>query len=177
MSEPKLEPRVLIPEIKIKSRVSEMAQEISQDLSGKEIVAICILKGSFVFFADIIRAIDLPMKCEFLGLSSYEGMATSGEVKTTLDINSPLSGKHVLVFEDVVDSGLTLQYLQTLLSARNPASVRTCTLLLKPESLRTKVSVDYVGFSIGNEFVVGYGLDYNEKLRGLPFVGCLENEH
>ncbi len=180
MEDPTLnqKPKVFIPEIKIQARLIELAQEINQAYQGKPIVAICILKGSFIFFSDIIRLLDIPLTCEFLALSSYGSkMVSSGEVKLTLDINEPLEGKHVLIFEDIVDSGLTLTYIMNLLQARKPASVRSCSLLFKPESLKTDVHVDSVGFKIGKEFGVGYGLDYAGKFRGLPYIGCLEHEH
>lgn len=172
------EPKVLIPEIKLQARIKELAQEISMDYQGREIAAVCILKGSFIFFSDMIRQIDQPLTCEFLGLSSYHGQTvTSGEVKVTLDINEPLAGKHVIVFEDIVDSGFTLRYIMNALRARGPASVKICSLLYKPEALKAEIQLDYVGFKIANEFVVGYGLDYNEKYRGLPYIGYIENEH
>jgi len=174
----KTEPKVLIPEIKLQARIKELAQEINQDYQGREVVAICILKGSFMFYSDLIREIELPMSCEFLGLSSYGGQTiTSGEVKVTLDINEPLNGKHVIVFEDIVDSGYTLRYVMSMLRTRGPASIKVCSLLYKPDSLKAEVQLDYVGFKMGNEFVVGYGLDYNEKYRTLPFIGYIENEH
>ena len=164
--------------MKLHARLAEIAQEISHDYRGKEIVAICILKGSFVFFSDLIRLIDVPMTCEFLGVSSYGNkMVSSGEVKVTLDINEPLENKHVIVFDDIVDSGLTLTYIMNSLRARNPASVKSCALLLKPECLKTEVEVDYVGFKIGKEFVVGYGIDYAGQFRGLPYVGYIEQGH
>ena len=172
------EPKVLISEAKLQSRIAELANEISMDYAGKEIVAICTLKGSFMFFSDVIRQIDLPMSCEFLGLSSYGGKTiSSGEVKVTLDINEALEGKHVIVFEDIVDTGLTMNFITHMLRLRKPASLKTCSLLMKPEMLKTDVQIDYVGFKIGREFVVGYGLDYNGKLRGLPFIGNFEHDH
>lgn len=173
-----LKPKILIPEVKLQARLTELADEILHDYKDKEIVAVCILKGSFVFFSDLIRKIDLPMSCEFLGVSSYGNkMVSSGEVKVTLDINEPLENKHVIVFEDIVDSGLTLSYIMNALRARKPASLKSCSLLLKPESLKTEVNVDYLGFKIGNEFVVGYGIDYAGKFRGLPYIGYVEHEH
>ena len=174
----KTEPKILIPEVKLQARVKELAQEISHDYQGLEVTAICILKGSFIFFSDVIRHMENSLTCEFLGLSSYGNETiSSGEVKVTLDLNEPIEGKHVVVFEDIVDSGLTLKYLLNNLRARRPASLKCCALLMKPEKLKTQVEVDYVGFKIGNEFVVGYGLDYAEKFRGLPYVGYLQNEH
>ena len=172
------QPKVLIPEIKIHSRIKELAQEINQDYQGKEITAVCTLKGSFVFFSDLIRHIEIPMSCEFLGLSTYGNqMTSSGEVKITLDINEPLQNRHVLIFEDIVDTGLTLQYIFNSMKVRKPASLKTCALLLKPKSLKTEVHIDYLGFKIGNEFVVGYGVDHAQKYRGLPYIGYVENEH
>ncbi|MGK5082737.1 hypoxanthine phosphoribosyltransferase [Bdellovibrionota bacterium FG-1] len=171
-------PKMLIPEVKLQARIAELAQELNQDYRGKQVVAVCILKGSFIFFADIIRHIDVPLTCEFLACSSYGGKTvSSGEVKITLDINEPLEGKHVIIFEDIVDSGLTLSYILDLFKARKPASIKACSLLFKPDALKTQVDVDYMGFKIGNEFVVGYGLDYAGKFRGLPYIGYIEHEH
>ncbi|MBL7715098.1 MAG: hypoxanthine phosphoribosyltransferase [Bdellovibrionales bacterium] len=171
-------PKVLIPEVKLQARLTELAHEIAADYRGKEITAICILKGSFIFFADIIRKLDQPVVCEFLGVSSYGNRkVTSGEVKVTLDINEPLEGKHVIVFEDIVDSGLTLSYILNMIKTRQPASLRCCSLLMKPDSMKVDVDVDYVGFKIGNEFVIGYGLDYAGAYRGLPYIGYLEHDH
>src|SRR6478609_9023605 len=155
------QPKILIPEVKLQARVAELAQEINRDYRDKEITAVCILKGSFVFFSDIIRHLESPMTCEFLGVSSYGNkMVSSGEVKVTLDINEPLENKHVIVFEDIVDSGLTLSYIMNSLKARKPASLKSCSLLLKPDCLKTEIDVDYLGFKIGKEFVVGYGIDF-----------------
>src|SRR6201984_467645 len=142
-----LKPKILIPEAQLQARLTELAEEIHHDYKGKEIVAVCILKGSFIFFSDLIRKIDLPMTCEFLGVSSYGNkMVSSGEVKITLDINAPLKNKHVIVFEDIVDSGLTLSYIMNSFRSRRPASLKSCALLFKPESLKTDIEVDYVGF-------------------------------
>lgn len=172
------EPKILIPEVKLQQRVTELASEISNDYRGKDIVAVCILKGSFIFFADLIRKLDLRVTTEFLGVSSYGNkMVSSGEVKLTLDFAEPLENKHVIIVEDIVDSGLTLSYLLTSLRARKPASLRSVSLLMKPECLKTEVEVDYVGFKIGKEFVVGYGVDYAGKFRGLPHIGYFEHGH
>ena len=171
-------PKILIPEVRLQGRIAEIAQEISQDYRGKEITAVCILKGSFIFFSDLIRRLDLPMTCEFLGVSSYGNkMVSSGEVKVTLDINEPLENKHVIVFEDIIDSGLTLSYIMNSLRARKPASLKSCALLMKPDSLKIEIEADYLGFKIGNEFVVGYGIDYAGRFRGLPYVGYIEHGH
>ncbi len=171
-------PKILIPEVKIHARLAELGAEIAHDYRGKEITAICVLKGSFVFYSDLIRKIDLPMTCEFLGVSSYGNrMVSSGEVKVTLDINEPLEGRNVIVFEDIVDTGLTLNYITNLIRARQPASLKTCSLLNKPGSHKVPVHLDYTGFEIGNEFVVGYGVDYSGKFRGLPYIGYIEHGH
>jgi hypoxanthine phosphoribosyltransferase len=180
MSEEKMnkQPKILIPEVKLQARVAELAQEINHDYRGKEITAICILKGSFIFFSDIIRHLDLKLSCEFLGVASYGNkMVSSGEVKITLDINEPLENRHVIIFEDIVDTGLTLSYIMNSLRARKPASIKSCSLLLKPDNLKAEVDVDYLGFKIGKEFVVGYGIDFAGKFRGLPYIGYLEHGH
>lgn len=175
MSEPLKKPAVLISEEQLEQRIAELGAQITNDYQGREIVAICILKGSFIFFSDVLRKIDLPIHTEFLAVSSYgDKKVSSGEVKVTLDINEPLENKHVILFEDIVDTGLTLAYLQNNLKSRRPASLKTCSLLMKPESLRMEVTVDYVGFKIGPAFVVGYGLDYAGKYRGLPYIGNLD---
>jgi hypoxanthine phosphoribosyltransferase len=172
------QPKVLIPEIKLQSRITELADEINHDYRGREITAVCILKGSFVFFSDIIRKLDLPLVCEFLSISGYGNkMPASGEVKVTLDINEPLENKHVIVFEDIIDSGLTLSYIMNTLKARKPASIKSCALLLKTENLKTELDVDYLGFKIGREFAVGYGIDHEGRFRGLPYIGYLEHDH
>ncbi len=169
---------ILIPEIKLQQRVRELGHEINQEYKGKEVVAICVLKGSFIFFSDLIRQIDLPMTCEFLGLSSYGSkMVSSGEVKLTLDLGEPIEGKHVLIIEDIVDTGLTLAYIQEMLRARKPASIKSCALLMKPDCLQKEVDLDYIGFKIGREFVVGYGIDYAGKYRGLPYIGYIQHGH
>ncbi|MBI3555919.1 MAG: hypoxanthine phosphoribosyltransferase [Deltaproteobacteria bacterium] len=171
-------PRVLIPESKIKQRIQDLATEITFDYRGKELTVICVLKGSFIFFADLIRQIDLPISCEFMGVSSYGNKtASSGEVKMTLDMTEPLNGKHVIIVEDIVDTGLTMQYLVNNLKARKPASLKICSMLVKPESLKCDVEIDYVGFKLGKEFVVGYGLDHAGRFRQLPYIGIVENEH
>ncbi len=172
------DPKVLIPEVKIQARLKELARQINQDYQGTEVTAVCVLKGSFIFFCDLIRELEIPLTCEFLGVSSYGNeKVSSGEVKITLDINEPIEDKHVIIFEDIVDSGLTLNYIKNSLKSRNPASLRTCSLLLKPKSLKLPMEVDYVGFHIGEEFVVGYGIDYAQKYRGLPYLGYIQNEH
>ncbi|MBC87026.1 MAG: hypoxanthine phosphoribosyltransferase [Bdellovibrionaceae bacterium] len=162
----------LITEDEIKTRVQEMGAELTDKFNGKDVVAICVLKGSIMFFADLIREIKTDVVCEFLGLSSYkDAMTSSGEVKMTSDVNTSLNGKHVLIVEDIVDTGLTMQYLQNNLNNRKPASITTASLLLKPDALKCDCKVDMVGFKIPNDFVVGYGLDYGGQYRNLPFIG------
>ena len=170
-----IKPKVLIPEIKIQTRLRELAHDIQNDFQGEEITAICILKGSFIFFSDLIRLLEIPVRCEFLGLSSYgDHTVSTGEVKVTLDLNDPLEDRNVIIFEDIVDTGLTLKFILQQLQNRKPKSVKTCSLLVKPQSLKVKVPLDYVGFEVGNEFIVGYGLDYAQKFRGLPYIGAIE---
>jgi hypoxanthine phosphoribosyltransferase len=169
-------PRCLIPEDRLRARVLELAKEIEEHFQGKEpFTAICVMKGSFVFFSDLIRDIDLPLSCDFLGVTSYPNRPKqSGEVKINLDLGHSIAGKHVLLVEDVIDSGTTLQYLMRTLEARKPASLKVCTLFLKPHTLRAPYEIDFVGFQIGDEYVVGYGIDYQDRYRGLSFVGVVE---
>ncbi|MCO5144522.1 MAG: hypoxanthine phosphoribosyltransferase [Oligoflexia bacterium] len=167
--------KVLISEEKIQARVKELGQEITKKYEGKELTLICVLKGSFLFYADLVRAIRLPVRCEFISVSSYGAEKTSsGEVKLALDISTPLDGRDLMIIEDIVDTGLTLKYIRELLSVRNPASIACCALLEKPEARKVEVPVEYRGFTIGNEFVVGYGLDYDQRYRELPFIGLCE---
>jgi hypoxanthine phosphoribosyltransferase len=170
-------PRVLIPESKIQQRVRELGAEITRDYKGKDLVAICVLKGSYMFFSDLIRAIELPIVCEFIGCSSYGNkFESSGEVKITMDTTEPLKGRHLLIVEDIIDSGNTIDYLISHFKSRKPASIKICSLLLKEEAIKKQISADYIGFKIGNEFVVGYGLDYQSRYRQIPYVGVMDNE-
>ncbi len=170
---------VLLTREQIQARVDELGATITKEYGPKlgpdgELVVIGILKGSFVFLADLVRARDLPIVVDFIGLSSYgDASESSGVVQLTQDLSRPISGKHVLVVEDIIDTGLTLSWLVRNLSSRNPASVALCTLLRKPEAQRMAVEVSYVGFDIPNEFVVGYGLDYGERYRNLRCIGTL----
>ena len=169
-------PKVLISEQQLSDRIAAMGQQINEDYKGRQITAICILKGGIVFFSDIIRNIESPLKCEFLATSSYgDGKKSSGEVKLTLDTKFPIEGEDIIVFEDIVDSGLTLTYILNLLKARNPHSIKLASLLFKPHALKKDLTVDYIGFEIGNEFVVGYGLDYAGLYRSLPYIGLLDD--
>jgi hypoxanthine phosphoribosyltransferase len=171
------EPKVYISEGDIHARVRELAHRLNDEFGKQEITLVCTLKGSVVFFTDLIRHLTMPVVCEFLGLSSYGDHTTStGEVKVTLDLTEPIIGKHIVIIEDIVDSGLTLSYLVNYLKMRKPASIKTVTLLFKPKALKIRdLKLDLVGFEIPNEFVVGYGLDYAEKFRGLPYIGHLDS--
>ena len=162
----------LISEKEIQQRVAEIGEELTNKFKDQNPIAICVLKGSILFYADLVRAIKSDLICEFIGLSSYGSTSkSSGEVKLTNDINHAIEGRDVIVIEDIVDTGLTMNYLHNILKARNPKSITTVSLLLKPDALKTKCDVDYVGFEIPNDFVVGYGLDYNGKHRNLPYIG------
>lgn len=165
----------LIDETKVQARIRELGAEITRDHAGKELTLVCVLKGSVFFFTDLARAIDLPLTIEFLGVSSYQGgVETTGEVRITTDVSKPMAGKHLVVVEDIIDTGLTMKFLLENLKARQPASVKLCSLLEKPARARTQVPIDYKGFVIDDVFVVGYGLDYGEKYRNLPFIGVMK---
>jgi len=167
--------KILISTEQIRQRIAELGSELSRAYQGKELTVICVLKGSFIFCADLVRSLSLPVRCEFISCSSYGNAKTSsGEVKLALDVSIPLDGKHIMIVEDIVDSGLTLKYIRELFAVRNPASIACCALLQKPDALKVDVKVDYTGFKIGNEFVVGYGLDYAQKYRELPYIGVLD---
>ena len=166
-----------ISEEKLRARIQELGKEITRDYQDKELCVVAILKGSFVFLADIVRTIDLPMTHEFIGISSYgDATQSSGVVKITADLSHPIEGKDVLIIEDIVDTGLTMRYLLDNFETRKPQSIKVCSLLLKPDNAKVSVDVDYVGFSIPNAFVVGYGLDLAERYRNLPFIGVFNGE-
>ena len=168
---------VLFSEEELAKRVDEIAKAIEKDYEGKEIMLISVLRGSFVFMADLCRRIDLPCTIDFMSVSSYgKGTSSSGQVQITKDLSSDISGKHIIVVEDILDSGNTLSYLLKLLEQRKPASIRLCTLLDKPDRRVKPVEVHYSGFSIPDAFVVGYGLDYAEQYRNLPYIGILKPE-
>lgn len=169
--------KILINEEKLQIRVKELAEKISKDYEGKTPLFVCILKGSVFFTADLLRYLTIPCQMEFMAVSSY-GSATksSGEVKLIKDLNVPIENKDVIIIEDIIDSGNTLSYLKRLLLQRNPASVKICTLLDKPERRKVDLKADYVGFTIPDEFVVGYGLDYNEDYRQIPEICILKRE-
>jgi hypoxanthine phosphoribosyltransferase len=167
---------ILISEEDLRRRVDEIAREVAADLRDKDPVVICVLKGAFVFVADLIRRLDLPVTTEFIRVSSYgNNVVTSGEVKLELDLANSVANRHVLLIEDIVDTGLTLQYLKANLAARGPASIRVCALLHKPANNVKLTTIDYVGFSIPSKFVVGYGLDYQGYYRNLPYIAQIED--
>ena len=168
---------VLFSQQQLEERVDQIAQEITRDYAGKEIVLISVLRGYFVFMADLCRRIDLPCTIDFMSVSSYgSGTSSTGQVQITKDLSGDISCKHILVVEDILDSGNTLSYLLKLLEQRKPASIRLCTLLDKPERRVKPVEVHYSGFTIPDAFVVGYGLDYAEHYRNLPYIGILKPE-
>ncbi len=166
----------MISAAKISERVRQLGEEITRDYAGRPLVLVCVLKGSFIFASDLARAIDLPLRIDFLGVRSYGvGTDTSGVVQITQDLSSPIANEDVLIVEDIVDTGLTIAHLIDLFRTRQPSSVKICSLLHKPARARVEVPIDYLGFRIEDKFVVGYGLDIAEKYRNLPFIGVVEN--
>ena len=168
---------VLVSEEQLKAKVAELGAQISRDYAGKNLVLVSILKGSVVFMADLMRAVSIPCNIDFMVVSSYGGSnTTSGLVKIIKDRDGDLSGKDVLIVEDILDTGVTLSNLVPMLKMRNPNSVKICTILDKPSRRKADIQPDYEGFQVPDEFVVGYGLDYDEKYRNLPYVGVLNPE-
>lgn len=169
-------PEVLISEADIRARVGELAAQISADYADEgEIILLGVLKGAFIFLADLSRALTIPRAIEFIAVSSYEHRSVpSGAVRLVMDVRESIEGRHVLIVEDIVDTGQTLHYLIDMLKSRNPASVRTCALVHKEHRTEVDVDVDYLGFTIGDEWVVGYGLDYAEQDRTLPYIGVIQ---
>jgi hypoxanthine phosphoribosyltransferase len=167
--------RILISEEEIQAKIAELGKTISADYADKgSILLIGVLKGCAMFLVDLSRHIDVDLSFDFIAISSYgHSTESSGVVRMLKDLDMDIAGRHVLIVEDIIDSGLTLAYLRTQLLRRNPASLRICTLLNKPERRKADVPVDYIGFNIPNEFVVGYGLDYGELYRNLPYIGVL----
>ena len=166
---------ILFTEDTLHARVKEMADQINRDFEGKDVIIVGILRGSFIFMADLLRCITLPCRVDFMSVSSYgKGTTSSGKLKIAKDMAEDITNAHVIVVEDIVDSGFTLSNLLKLLKSRNPASVHLCTLLNKPDRRTVDVHVDYTGFTIPDAFVVGYGLDYAEKYRNLPYIGILK---
>ena len=168
---------VLLTETQIQDKIQELAARVAADYAGKEVLLVGVLKGAVLFMSDFARALQLPTQMEFMAVSSY-GSATSssGIVRILKDLDRDISGRHVLVLEDIIDSGLTLSWLLKNLGGRQPASLEVCTLLRKPDATKVEVPVRYVGFDIPNEFVIGYGLDYAERYRDLPYIATLKPE-
>jgi len=168
--------RVLLDEKEVAQTIEKLAEQISRDYKGKEIHMICVLKGGIFFTCELAKRIQVPVTMDFMSVSSYgAGISSSGIVKIVKDLDEPIADKEVLIVEDIIDSGRTLSYLIRMLKQRNPASIRLCTMLDKPERRVVEdVVVDYVGFHIPDKFVVGYGLDYNQKYRNLPYIGVVE---
>lgn len=169
--------KVLYSEEEIHAAVVAMGQKISTDYAGKKLMMISVLKGSVVFMSDLMRAVTVDCRIDFMSVSSYgSGVKTSGVVKIVKDLDTSITGYDVLVVEDILDSGMTLSYILELFAAREPNSIRLCTLLDKPERRKVDISTDYCGFKVPDEFLVGYGLDYDEKYRNLPYIGILKPE-
>ncbi|MCW2506237.1 MAG: hpt [Actinomycetia bacterium] len=169
--------KVVVSEDEIRSRIAELAKEIDADYADRDVLLVGVLKGAVMFMADFARAMQRPVELEFMAISSYgASTSSSGVVRILKDLDRDITGKHVLVIEDIIDSGLTLSWLLRNLASRNPASVEVVALFRKPDAIRVAVDVKYVGFDIDNEFVVGYGLDYAERYRDMPYVGLLKPE-
>ena len=167
-------PEALITEDEISHRIEELGMSITKDFEGQELVVICVLKGAFIFCSDLIKKINLPIKLEFISLSSYgDNTHSSGSVRMDMDITSNIEGKNVLIVEDIVDTGLTIKTLMEILQVRKPKSVKLASLLFKPSKIKHSVKIDYLGFEIEDKFVIGYGLDYAGRYRELPYIGIL----
>ena len=169
---------VLLSEEQIQAKVVELGARISADYAGRELTLVSVLKGSLPFMADLMRSISIPVQIDLMEVSSYGGTATesSGLVRILKDLSSSIDGRHVLIVEDIIDTGLTLNYLMRYMRGKNPASLRICTLLDKPARRLVEIPIDYLGFEIPDQFVIGYGLDYGERYRNLRFVGVLRPE-
>lgn len=166
--------RELISEQRIQARVAELGARITEDYQGRDLVLVGVLKGCFLFMADLCRCIDLSLSCDFLGVSSYgDGTSSSGVIRITSDLSRPIEGRDVLVVEDIVDTGLTMRYMRESFATRHPASLKLASLLHKPARTQVEVPIDYLGFEIEDVFVVGYGLDHDELYRNLPYIGVL----
>jgi hypoxanthine phosphoribosyltransferase len=166
---------VLVSEKDIQSKIEELASQIDHDYEGRELLLVGVLKGAFMVISDLSRALSVPLEIDFMAVSSY-GLATStsGVVRILKDLDREIAGRHVLLVEDIIDSGLTLAYLLRNLKSREPASIEVCALLRKPDAAKVEIPVRYLGFEIPNEFVVGYGLDYGQRYRNLPYIGTLK---
>lgn len=161
----------------IEKKVAELAHSISKDYEGKEIIAVGIMKGAFMFFSDIVKLIQVPMAVDFFVASSYTKTASSGKMNIHADIREDIRGKHVLLIEDIVDTGLTLNYLKNLLLERKPASLKICAFLDKKSCRQTDIDLDYVGYTIPNHYIVGYGLDYENRYRNLPYISIFKERN
>ena len=167
---------ILLSEEKIHARIAELGKELSREYAGTNPLFVGVLKGVVVFYADMVRAITIPCEFDFMAVSSYSGTESTGKLNIKKDLGCDITGRHVVILEDILDTGFTLSRTVELLKGRNPASLKICTLLDKPERREAEIEADYVGFTIPNMFVVGYGLDYNERYRNLPYVGVLKPE-
>ena len=169
--------KVLITAEEAQKRIVEMAEQINRDYEGKEYTVVVTLRGAVMFFADLFRHLTGNVDCDFIAVSSYGATTTTtGEVKMSKDVSSPIKGKHIIIIEDIIDTGITLSYLKKMFAAREPASLKICSFLDKPSRREVDIQGDYIGFTIPNDFVVGYGLDYDQKLRNYPDVCVLSPE-
>lgn len=168
------EVEVLISAEELETRVQELGRQISQDFAGEKIIAVGILKGAFIFMADLVRNINLPVEIEFMAVSSYgKSAASSGEVRILKDLDCSIEGKNIIIIEDIIDTGLTLKYIREILLKRQPRNLKMCCMLDKPSRRQAEIDIDYIGYSIPDHFVVGYGLDYSGRYRSLPYIGVL----
>ena len=166
---------VMFTEAQIRNRVRELGQQITTDYQGQQLLMVCILKGACIFFGDLVKQVALDVRMDFMAVSSYGSETEStGKIKINKELDFDIEGKNVLIVEDIIDSGLTLTALLETLRRRRPNTIRICTLLDKPERRKTELKADYVGFEVENKFIVGYGLDFDEKYRQLPYITCLE---
>ncbi|MBP7961138.1 MAG: hypoxanthine phosphoribosyltransferase [Caldilineaceae bacterium] len=167
--------RILIDAVTLQARIAELGRDIAETYAGQDLLLLAVLKGSVIFLADLMRAITIPNSVDFMAVSSYgAGVQSTGVVRILKDLDAPIAGRNLLIVEDIIDSGHTLSYLVRTLRERNPTTLRIVTLLDKPSRREVNIPVDWVGFSIPNEFVIGYGLDYNELYRNLPYIGVLK---
>lgn len=168
--------RILLTEAELKERVAELGRQISEDFAGKEPIFVGVLKGCFIFMADLMRYVDISCSMDFMAVSSYSGTSSTGAVKINKDLGEDIEGRHLIIVEDILDSGITLSYLKQYLMVRKPASITIATLMDKPARRKADIYADYSCFEIPDAFVVGYGLDYNERYRNLPYIGVLKPE-
>lgn len=169
--------KILISEEELENKVKALGAKIAADYKNKDLLLVCVLKGAVIFVSDLMRTIDLPLDIDFMAISSYgSNTKSSGVVRILKDLNASIEGRHVLIVEDIIDSGLTLSYLVDNLKSRGPASVEICTILDKPDRRVADLEIKYIGFQVPDEFVVGYGLDYAEKYRNLPYIAVLKEE-